>query len=355
MNNIINWLSVYYKFASGKKLVNNSVDIELANKKLDFFVFANKYVEKMRADGRAKSASNYASTVGNLQKFLKPRERLNFNEITAAFCYKYHAWMAQSGLGQRGQELYLSCLRKIFNDAVLEYNDYDTGEILITVNPFVRFKIPTPVFVNNAERRALPVETIRQIFAYQPRTAREGLARDIYKLSFCLCGMNAADLYTCERFDIESKKLIYYRAKTKACRADGAEMQITIPQEVEHLFEKYRSNGSKRVFNFSEKYVNIDSFNIAVNSGGLRKIGEAVKVDRLTLYTARHSWATIAVNDLNIPEEQVDDCLAHAPVRKMLRRYVKKDWSKIDKANRKVLDYVLGGITSNCCRQLSLF
>ena len=166
--------------------------------------------------------------------------------------------------------------------------------------------------------------------------------------------MNAADLYTCDKFDSDSKKLTYYRAKTKSRRADGAEMQIIIPQEIEHLFEKYKSNGGKRVFNFSEKYVDIDGFNIAVNRGGLKKIGKAVKVDRLTLYTARHSWATIAVNDIGIPEEQVDDCLAHAPIRKMLHRYIKKDWSKIDKTNRKVLDYVVG-IAGSSCRQLSLF
>ena len=169
-----------------RRLVTNSAEpIKDDGQCLDFFAFANKKIEMIKG-GRVKSAKNYKLMVGNLQKFLKPRERLSFNEITAIFCSKYHAWMVQSGLGQRGQELYLGCLRKIFNDAVLEYNDYDTGEILITVNPFVRFKIPAPVFVNNAERRALPVETIRQIFAYQPQTVREELAKDVYTLSFCL-------------------------------------------------------------------------------------------------------------------------------------------------------------------------
>jgi len=202
------------------------------------------------------------------------------------------------------------------------------------------------------------VETIRQIFAYQPKSAGEQFAKDIYMLSFCLCGMNAADLYTCSvvKNDVGEIRLVYNRAKTKSHRADRAEMQIGIQPEIMHLLEKYRNVGEgNRIFEFADRFVNVDGFNAAVNSPrrGLRKIGKSdeVNVDRLTLYTARHSWATIAVNNCGIPEELVDDCLAHAPKRKMLHLYVKKDWSRIDKANRQVLNYVFG-LSGSGCRQL---
>ena len=360
MNNVNDSYTEDYNSLVKKGLVNSVGLFKATNdvdeQSLDFFTYAEKYVAKMKEDGRGKSAKNYEVSVNNLQKFLGCRT-IDFNKMTAVFFYKYHTWMLRKGLGNRGQELYLGSIRKIFNEAVLEYNDYDTGEILIRVSPFKRFKVPTFIYTNNAEKKALSVETIRKIFAYQPQTSREALAKDIYTLSFCLCGMNAADLYACDKFDSNSKKLTYYRAKTKSRRADGAEMQITFPAEVEHLLSKYGSSSvGSGVFNFSKHYANVDNFSRAVNRG-LKRIGKNknVGVARLTLYTARHSWATIAVNDLGIPEEQVDDCLAHAPMRKMLHRYVKKDWSKIDKTNRKVLDYVFGVAAGGNCRQLSLF
>ncbi|MDR1226837.1 MAG: site-specific integrase [Prevotellaceae bacterium] len=311
---------------------------------LDFFVFAKKYVDKMKADGRVKSAKNYELTRDNLKKFITRPSGLNFNEITANFCYKYHDWMISRGIGVRGQQLYLSCLRKFFNEAVREYNDYDTGETPITVNPFMRFKVPTPAFTNNAERKALSVETMRKIFAYEPKSRCEVVAKDVYMFSFCLCGINAVDIYNCD--NLENNVLRYSRSKTK-WRQDGSEMRITIPAEVQYVLDKYSDNSRKRVFDFYKKYVNVDGFNQALNRK-LKKIGmdESVMVDNLTFYSARHSWATIATNDLNIREEHVDECLAHAPVRKMLHRYVKKDWSRIDTINRKVLDYVFENSTS---------
>jgi integrase len=120
-------------------------------------------------------------------------------------------------------------------------------------------------------------------------------------------------------------------------------MHINIPTEALHLLEKYRAKAvnSKRVFLFSERYADPDTFTSAVNKG-LKSINKrlCLNIPELSLYYARHSWATIAVNDIHLPDELVDECLVHAPIRKMLRKYVKRDWTRVDKANRTVLDYV---------------
>jgi len=59
-------------------------------------------------------------------------------------------------------------------------------------------------------------------------------------------------------------------------------------------------------------------------------------------YTARHSWATIARNKCKISKSDVDECLNHVTSEnKLADVYIGKDWSFVDDANRKVLNYVL--------------
>ncbi|MDR3180174.1 MAG: site-specific integrase [Holosporaceae bacterium] len=313
--------------------------------KVDFFEFAKTHIEKMQNCGRKKSAKNYEIAVRNLAKFLCG-DILDFNEMTATFFKKYCDWMEANKLGARGQELYLACIRAIFNEAALTFNDYDGGEIHIRTNPFKKFKIPKPGFISSAEKKALSVDTLQKIFTAPVFTPIEEFAKDVFFLSFCLCGINAKDLYTCEC--IEGTQLVYHRSKIINSSLANSEMRINLPTEILHLLEKYRTKtaNSKYVFSFFERYVSPDNFTSAI-SRGLKRINKNLNLNLpgLSLYYARHSWATIAINDVHLAEELVDECLVHAPVRKMLHRYIKRDWSRIDRANRKVLDYVFYGKT----------
>jgi integrase len=314
--------------------------------KVDFFEFAKMHIKNMRNAGRGeKSCKNYEVAVRNLAKFVGRNINLDCNEMTATFCKKYFDWMAKSKLGKRGQELYLGSIRRIFNEALSVYNDCETNEVRIRTNPFERFKIPKPNFVSLAEKKSLTVDILQRIFTAPVSTKMEELAKDVFMLSFCLCGMNAVDLYTCD--EVSGTQLIYFRQKTKDRRNDNAEMRINIPPEVIDIFNRHRSIDGKHVFSFAIRYSKSDNLTKAVNKG-LKSISKKIGLGldgKLTLYYARYSWATIASNDVRLLNETVDECLVHAPVQKMLRTYVKRDWSKIDEANRKVLDYVFYGKT----------
>ena len=60
----------------------------------------------------------------------------------------------------------------------------------------------------------------------------------------------------------------------------------------------------------------------------------------ITVYWARHTFATIAYK-LGISIDTIADCLGHKSAHPVTEIYVRKDMDKIDKANRKVIDYVL--------------
>ena len=74
---------------------------------------------------------------------------------------------------------------------------------------------------------------------------------------------------------------------------------------------------------------------------GLKEVGQIIGIERLQHYSARHSWATIAYNDCGIDKYVVHQALNHVdPTTAITDIYIKKDWSVIDRANRKVLDLV---------------
>ena len=133
--------------------------------------------------------------------------------------------------------------------------------------------------------------------------------------------------------------IIYDRMKTKDRRRDKAEIHVKITDYIKPLVEKYK--GKERVFNFSERFATMESFNRAINIG-LKEVGKDLGINRLQFYAARHSMATIAVNDVKISKYVVNDMLNHTDQSlKITELYIKKDFSHINEANVKLLDYVL--------------
>ncbi|MDR1674947.1 MAG: hypothetical protein LBR86_00520 [Tannerella sp.] len=224
-----------------------------------------------------------------------------------------------------------------------KYNRESEGMICIPQSPFTEFGIPK---LPPVRKRALAVKTVQAIAAlpYMPDVSwgenRYNLAKDMFLLSFALVGMNSVDLYNCDC--IEDGRITYRRTKVTGRRADGAEISIRIEPEILPLVEKYRDPAGERVFKFHRMYATPNTFNCAINRG-LKKIGaeNGVNVEDLEFYAARHSWATIAVNVAGINKYAVHEALNHVSGEmKVTDIYIKKDYSLIDEANRKVLDCV---------------
>ena len=236
----------------------------------------------------------------------------------------------------RAPSLYIAAVRHLFYLARDEYNDEDSGIILIPNNPFTKYKVPKQ---NIAAKRGLTSEVIRQIMECEPKTERAKFAMDMFLLSFYLVGTNAIDLYHCK--PPINGYLIYQRAKTKDRRADRAEIHIRLEPEALQLYEKYRDETGEFAFGFYKHYSMYETFKNAIRKG-IKVIGKMIGVPELTFYAARHSWAGIARNECGIPKSEVHEYLNHVdPDLKVTDLYLQKDWMPLAKANRKVIDMVL--------------
>lgn len=309
---------------------------------LDIVKYARGIIAQMNDTGHKGNAYNIKVAINNLVKFVG-REQVSIKEITVRFLNDWVNWIGKNSRMTTGYAThnYPSVLRTIHNRAKKEFNDEDAGIIRIPNSPFSHFDIPKmPV----TRKRAVSAEIIRKIAALeykpimQPGTNRFNLAKDLFVLSFCLVGMNAVDLYHCT--DCKKGRITYQRTKTKNRRADKAEISIKIEPEIQALIEKYKDPSGERVFNFYRLYSSMDTFSSALNHG-LKKIGDLLGVDDLEFYAARHSWATIAVNDVGIDKYTVHSALNHVDdSMRVTDIYIKKSWDHIDQANRKLLDFV---------------
>lgn len=303
------------------------------DEKLKYVPFARKIIE------RKKSVSggnwrNYELSLHKLIVFVG-HERFTFNDITLVFLRDYDRYLEGTGVGPRGRNLYLSNLRATLNEAKLEFNDEDRGIILIPGSPFNRFKMPRSLEVSNA---ALTIEQIKLIRDVELTTETEIMARDVFMLSFYLVGMNSVDIYELPK--IGSDRITYCRSKTANRRTDQAQISLKIEPEAASIIGKYVSLNERYAFCFSDKYSNSNNFNMYINRY-LKRVGAKVGIADLIFYSARHSWATIFVNECGGSESEAAFCLNHVSEHKVTSRYIKKDFTRIDVANRKVLDKLL--------------
>lgn len=312
--------------------------------KVDFFEFSEKWIAKNKDK---HGIQIFVSMLNTLEKFLG-RRRLDFKEINYRFLKSF-----EEHLGQRRRlSLYMGKIRHLYNEAKLEYNDEEYGRILIPWSPFAKYSIPN---IEPTKDRTLTAEQIRQIYElpYKPnrfpsRPCAYNVAKDVFILSFCLMGMNTADLYLCEELAESNGRytITYNRAKTSARRSDKARISVDVHPFLVPLFEKYRNPRKGKIFSFVNRYCDYTQLNKSVNKG-LKEVGKAIGIDDLEFYAARHTFATIARNKLGYDKSTVGEALNHVEEEnKITDIYIQKDFSIINKLNKEVIEYVFNGLIS---------
>lgn len=318
------------------------------NDDIDFFKYSYNKIEEIKREGREKTAQLMVTSLNAFKVFLK-KDNIPINSITSNLCREFYKHLESGGYNRR-QSSYLSNIRALFNMAKEELNDDDLGIFIVKINPFKKFKIPK----ENPPKREIALDSsqMRLIYNfpyYKNRSGihknqyiRENMAKDVFVLSFFLVGMNTVDMYKLDNYDGEY--ISYNRSKTSRKRDDRAFIKIKVPEEAKPLMEKYK--GKKKVFDFCEHYANPAGFNKNVNKG-LKELSNRIKdtekidLGALNFYAARHSWATIARNDVKIDKYIVHEALNHSDnTMKITDIYIKKDFSHIDDANKKVIDFV---------------
>lgn len=293
---------------------------------LDFFLFADEWIERSTINGK----KNYVTMLNSLERYLN-RRRLAFGDITYNLLEGYERYLKDK---PRAQSMYLGFMRHLYREAMRRYNtDYET---IIANDPFMRYRVPKQQIKKGV--RALTLEQLLTIYNYKGRPySRAQLARDCLVLSFCLMGMNSADMY--EAKTLTAGVLKYNRAKTKDRRSDAAYIEVKVHPVIKNLMKVYK--GTDRVFSFSKRYSSAADFNRAINIG-LKDVGEELGIKNLQFYQARHTFATLSRNMMHFSKSDVDEALNHVSPYDIADIYIARDFTIINDNNFKLLDKVFG-------------
>lgn len=307
-----------------------------------FSEYARVHINRMIDNGQERNAKNYRLAVEHLERFCGTN-KVMFSHLTSQLMNKWIKSMEQT---HRAKQMYPICMRQVFKAAVLEYNDYDNGIIRIKTNPWVKVEIPA---ADRAEKLAITPEACREFFSFplpesKMRFPLAEFGRDIAMMVLCLAGINTVDLFNLRKQDYRNGIIHYNRAKTKKFRADGAYMEMRVPAIIQPLFDKYLNTrkDDEHLFNFYQRMTTFDSFCANVNSG-IKQICGAMgmeKEERYSVYTFRHTWGTVAQNDIRASIDEVAFAMNHASGHKVTRGYIKIDYSPAWELNEKVVDFI---------------
>ncbi|MDR6940840.1 phage integrase SAM-like domain-containing protein [Mucilaginibacter pocheonensis] len=327
-----------------KQLANRLVQPD-ENAVIDIIAFARQYVSELKEQGRNGTAYPILTVINSLCDYFGS-QKVEIERINSIMLPDYERYLRKErrfkrknqfgkdvyyvskGLSDSGLHNHMRDLRTLFNAARDRFNDEDLGLISIKRYPFKKHKV---IEAPMTAKRALTVKQIVKIIGFKCNPgSRAELAKEIFLLSFYMCGMNAKDIYDLSQSSISNKRVNYNRSKTRSRRKDSAFISINLIPEASPLLFKY-------INRLRERYADSSNFNKALNKG-LKEIGEAIDISSLTAYCARHSFGSIARNECRFSKDDVAFALNHIDhSTRTTDIYIKPDWRIIDDVQFKVV------------------
>ncbi len=288
------------------------------------YIFMSDMIAKLRGSGRLRTAETYCSTMNCFMRFRGGAD-MPFDNLTSSVVEQFEAWLRVRGLCANTISFYMRILRAVYNRAV------DSG-IIEDRQPFRHVYTG----IDKTIKRALPLKSIKKIMSLDLSSA-PGLdyARDMFMMSFFLRGMSFIDMAFLRKSDVKHGSLTYRRRKT------GQMLKIRWTQEMQSVVDKYPSTPTeyllpilcRKEVNEWNAYRNA-SYNI---NRCLKQIAIKAELDMpLTLYVARHSWASIARSQ-GVPLSVISEGMGHDSEVTTQIYLASLDNNIVDRANALIL------------------
>lgn len=283
---------------------------------------------------RSTSASTIRildTAIAAIQPFFS--EDYALKRLDAMTLYELRDYLTKKGLNSTTQLMYLGYLRGAVAFAVRHKRvQYD-------VLPFRDFNMPK----NQVRNVGLTIEQLRAI-----RDAEfEGhykvqmtFCRDLFMLSFYLCGMNLVDIM---RLDLTKPTIRFLRQKTMNYRPEEQSTEFTIQPEARVLIDRLIVQGQIQYKHKDRTYYSLTR----TLNRHLKNIAKACNIDsRLIYYSARKTFAQLA-NELMIKDSIIEFCIGDSTStgNKTIGNYIHVNRRMADAAIRKVFDAVASNKT----------
>lgn len=290
-----------------------------------FFNFLNETITKLEKLGKARTAETYTAALASFKKF-RNDEDIMLHDIDADIMEGYQAFLSAKGLTPNTISFYMRILRATYNRAV------ESG-LVEQALPFRR------VYTGVAKtvKRAISLKAVKAIklldLSSNPTLE---FARDMFLFSFYTRGMSFIDIAFLKKDDFNSGVISYRRKKT------GQLLHIACEKALLALIERYRSETNNPFLLSIIKNPEKDcrkqyQARMYVINKSLKEVAKMAKIDvPLTLYVARHSWASIA-HLQNIPVSVISESMGHESEATTQIYLASLDVSAVNKANSQII------------------
>lgn len=244
--------------------------------------------------------------------------------LDSAMLYGYKNHLKGLGMSETTIGIRVGVIRRLVYFATTHgYAKYD-------IPPFFDYKEKIPV----ARDLALTLDQLREVRDMEITGKWEQCARDIFMLSFYLCGMNLADIL---EQDLSKPYVKFIRVKTRSRRNPNEQTEFSIQPEARAIIDKYICEDGRLRFYGRETKKSIQH----ITDDYIRRIRKELGIDKMVYYSARKTFAQLS-NELMIKDTVIEYCIGDAPSnpRRALNFYIKINKRIADKAIRKVFDAV---------------
>lgn len=302
---------------------------------LNVLTFMKEVADGLQMGGNFGTAHVYRSSLNAIIAYCGG-EDFTFNEITPEWLKGFEIHLRKRKCSWNTVSTYMRILRAVYNRAV------DNNEAKYIPRLFRYVYTGTRA----EHQRALETGDVEKIFAglillsgVNPAMQR---ARHFFILMFLMRGMPFVDLAYLRKSDLHGNVITYRRRKT------GRPLSVTLTNEAMRIVRMYMNQDVHSPYLFSflrspegtmEAY---REYQLALRSFNrqLLILGEFLGIpNRLSSYTARHTWATTAYY-CEVHPGIISQSMGHSSIT-VTETYLKPFQNKkIDEANKLIVDFI---------------
>ena len=299
---------------------------EAHEKELSLFSFMREQVKRLQKEDKQRTAETYTTTLYSIGRFLDHKDIL-MGDIDAELIKNYEENLHEQGVTKNSSSFYMRIFRAAYNRAVsigiieqkYPFKDVYTG-------------------IDQTVRHALPLSYIKRMkeFDYSNNQPLE-FARDMFMFSFYTRGMAFVDMSFLKKTDLIDGSLVYRRRK------NGQRLFVKWEPCMQEIVDKYQAAPDNPYLlniltppfkNERNQYKNL----LYQLNKSLKEVGSDLGLEfPLTMYVARHSWASIAQNK-NVDVSVISEGLGNESEQATQIYLASLDNTLVDKANSSILD-----------------
>lgn len=287
--------------------------------------FMQDIIGQLKRLNRIRTSETYAATLSSFMKFRDGQDIL-LCEIDGDTIMLYEAWLKANGNCPNTTSFYMRILRAVYNRAVEK-------ELTEQRHPFKHVYTG----IDKTVKRAIPLKAVKRIKELD-LTLKPHLdyARDMFLFSFYTRGMSFIDMAYLKKSDLKNGILSYRRHKT------GQQLTIKWEKRMEEIVTKYAGYSATQYLlpiitnPLADERKQYRNAIFRVNTA-LKEVARWAALQMpLTMYCARHGWASIAKSK-NIPLSVISEGMGHDSEETTRIYLASLDTSVVDRANSLIL------------------